>query len=158
MAGRKRMTETDRFLSHVAKSESGCWLWTAYKLPSGYGNFRTPSRHELAHRASYRLFCGPLEADKDVMHSCDTPSCVNPAHLSLGTRRDNMRDAQAKGRTARGMSHGRRKIDENAVRLIRASPKIEREIAEQFGITQGHVNAIRSGKRWANLALENENR
>lgn len=151
MAGRRRMAETDRFMSHVNKDVSGCWLWTAYRMKNGYGNFRTPARHELAHRASYRLFKGDLKLSLDVMHSCDNPTCVNPDHLSLGSRKDNMADAKTKGRLACGMTHGRRKISEQDVFEIRALELPQVVIAARFGLSQTAISQIRSGKRWAHI-------
>jgi hypothetical protein len=146
------MPETDRFMSHVAKQDYGCWLWTAFRMKNGYGNFRTPARHELAHRASYRLFNGVLD-ERDVMHSCDNPSCVNPNHLSLGTRADNMKDAKAKGRNARGDTHGMSKITEADAIQIRRTTSPQAAIAAQYGLSQSTISQIRTGKRWAYLQL-----
>lgn len=150
-----RRSEKARFMSHVKKATDGCWLWTACTMANGYGQF-TPAgakqgEHELAHRASYRIFNAALDEEMDVMHSCDNPSCVNPNHLRLGTRADNMQDAKRKGRTARGEGHGRRKLTADQVREIRLASGSQREIADSFGIGQGQVSRIRSGARWASL-------
>jgi hypothetical protein len=146
------ISETDRFLSHVdKKGPKDCWLWTAVRLPYGYGQFRLPLGHELAHRTSFRLFVGPLENDKEVMHSCDNPPCVNPKHLSLGTRAENAQDAKRKGRTATGERHGRHRLTKGEIAFARSSTLFQREIAEILGTTQGHVSRIRLGKRWGQL-------
>ena len=143
MAGKLKVPEVERFMAKVSKVDNGCWLWTAYCMPNGYGQFRHPLRHELAHRASYRMFVGVLDA-RDIMHSCDTPSCVNPEHLSLGTRAENMQDAKRKMRMRTGETHGRSKLTNIQVALIRSSTCLQREIATTFGISQGHVSTIRS--------------
>jgi hypothetical protein len=65
-----------------------CWLWTAGTLPAGYGRFAG----NLAHRYSWRLHVGPIPAGMSILHKCDTPSCVNPRHLFLGTQQDNLAD------------------------------------------------------------------
>jgi predicted XRE-type DNA-binding protein len=148
MAGKPKQSEVERFMSHVHKHDSGCWLWTAYCMKkNGYGFFRTPARHELAHRVSYRLFNGVLDT-RDVMHKCDVPKCVNPEHLVLGSRFENMQDAKLKGRLSIGEKHGRSKLTEEQVNLIKKSNKLQREIAVEFGITQGHVSCLKSGDRW----------
>lgn len=146
MAGRARIPEADRFMSHVHKSEHGCWLWAAYCMKNGYGLFRTPARHELAHRASYRLFVGPLD-HRDVMHACDTPACVNPKHLRLGTRTENMQDAKSKGRTRVGERHGRAKLTDEQVKFAKTAPGLQKDIAAMLGVTQGHISFLRSGNR-----------
>lgn len=148
MAGCQRISEAQRFMNKVSKQDSGCWLWLAYKMNSGYGNFRMPTRHELAHRASHRLFKGPLVAGLEILHACDNPSCVNPDHLSQGTRTDNAQDAKRKGRNARGSGHGRSKLTEAQVKEIRASTKFQRAIAKDYGVTQAHVSSILLGKSW----------
>lgn len=152
MAGKKKLTDAERFMSHVVKdADGGCWLWSAYKMPSGYGFFKTP-RTELAHRAAFRLLVGPLTPGLEVMHKCDTPSCVNPEHLLQGTRTENMRDAKAKGRNARGEGHGRAVLSESMVSDIRSSPGFQREIAATHGISQSQVSRIRRGEHWAQSA------
>ena len=153
MAGKPKQLEVDRFMSHVHKHDSGCWLWTAFRMKSGYGFFRTPLKNELSHRASYRLFNGQLDT-RDVMHQCDTPSCVNPNHLVLGTRLENMQDAKRKGRMCIGERHGRAKLTDEQVEFIRKSNKLQREIAVEFGITQSHVSCLKKGKKWQNRKLE----
>lgn len=96
----ERVPAAVRFWRHVKKSD-GCWLWTASKTALGYGQLGAPERSSnyLAHRLSYEINVGPIPDRMCVLHRCDTPACVNPAHLFLGTKRDNSRDMEAKGRT-----------------------------------------------------------
>lgn len=142
MAGKPKLPEAERFMSKVHKADNGCWLWTAYRMKNGYGLFRTPARHELAHRVAYRLFNGTLDA-RDVMHVCDTPACVNPEHLLLGTRKENMQDAVNKKRTRVGENHGRAKLTNAQVEFAKTAPGLQREIAALLGVSQSHVSYIR---------------
>lgn len=97
-----------RFHAKYERKEGQCWLWTGATFRQGYGMFNLGRHHdgrqhtEFAHRVAYVLATGsdiPAGLPRYVvMHACDTPACVNPAHLSLGTQRDNLRDAVAKGR------------------------------------------------------------
>lgn len=90
----------DRFWPKVDKS-GDCWNWTANRNVRGYGMFSIRSGYmRTAHRVSYELCNGPIAEGLFVCHSCDNPSCVNPAHLWLGTHMDNMMDREAKGRNA----------------------------------------------------------
>jgi len=146
MAGKSKMPETERFMQKVHKAEDGCWLWTAYRMKNGYGLFRTPAKHELAHRVSYRLFIGALD-QRDVMHSCDIPACVNPEHLGLGTRKENMQDAKRKMRLRVGELHGSAKLTNAQVEFAKTAPGLQREIAAELGVTQGHISFIRSGNK-----------
>lgn len=89
-----------QFWAKVAKAgPNDCWLWLGHKMPYGYGTYGKPK--QLAHRRAWELTNGPIPDGLMVLHNCpdgDNPSCVNPAHLWLGTQTDNMRDAAAKGR------------------------------------------------------------
>jgi len=92
------------FWSRVAKREPDeCWEWTGARMEVGYGAYRLPKERggklETAHREAWRL-THPDQPIGDllVLHSCDNRPCVNPAHLWLGTHKDNTRDMFAKGR------------------------------------------------------------
>jgi hypothetical protein len=79
---------------------AGCWIWMGQIDKDGYGQFRmcATDKWHKAHRASYELFVGEIPAGKNVLHTCDVPGCVNPAHLYIGTQKDNVRDMQERGR------------------------------------------------------------
>jgi hypothetical protein len=92
----------DRFWAKVQKTDT-CWLWNACKNSDGYGRFNVNGRLTQAHRFSYELVHGPIESNKiHVLHTCDTPNCVNPGHLFTGTHSDNMRDMYRKFRHGNG--------------------------------------------------------
>lgn len=78
---------------------SGCLLWTKSTVGQmGYGQAWYQGRAIGAHVLAYVAEHGPVPKGSEVRHTCDTPRCVNPEHLILGTRRDNMRDMTARGR------------------------------------------------------------
>lgn len=93
------MKDIDRFMRKVDQSAaSECWLWIGATRPNGYGNFLLGGRTTGAHRAAWSLLKGEIPTGMQVCHRCDTPSCVNPEHLFLGTQQDNLNDMGAKGR------------------------------------------------------------
>lgn len=94
------MTDYDRnrFWIKVRRSRGkGCWLWGAGCFASGYGAFAWNGKTWRAHRLMWELTNGPIPAGMHVLHTCDTPACVRPDHLFLGTHGDNMRDRWRKG-------------------------------------------------------------
>lgn len=87
-----------------------------------------------------------------VIHSCDTPLCINPAHLSLGSHSDNMVDMRNKGRQARGELHPAAKLSADDVRSIRAMVGSTcRAVGEQYSVSPMTVSLIRRRKLWAHL-------
>ncbi len=83
---------------------NGCWLWTGGKSNKGYGVISSggkDKRNLLAHRVSYEFSVGPIPEGLSVLHSCDNPSCVNPAHLRCGTTQENIAEAYQKKRKDR---------------------------------------------------------
>src|ERR1041385_5143502 len=76
-------------------TESGCWLWAGARNHNGYG---IVGKNVRAHRMAYQMYVGAFPNHLLVCHKCDTPACVNPAHLFLGTNEINLRDAADKGR------------------------------------------------------------
>lgn len=87
------------FWAYVEKSPA-CWLWTGSTRPGKwpYGQVRYEGKNQLAHRVAWILTYGPILPGFLVLHHCDTPACVRPDHLFLGTTSDNARDAIKKGR------------------------------------------------------------
>lgn len=90
-------TLAELFWGHVQKSE-GCWRWIGAHMRNGYGHMGSRGKTYSAHRLSYELNVGPIPNGMCVLHRCDVRDCVNPEHLWLGTKSDNTRDMDKKGR------------------------------------------------------------
>ena len=95
--GRPRSEPIKRFWSKVQKTDS-CWLWIGGKDKDGYGLFQLNGKQWRSHRFSKLISDGLDNSLPVVMHTCDNPSCVNPAHLVNGTIQDNNLDKYLKGR------------------------------------------------------------
>ena len=158
---------------------TGCWLWDRCVNNCGYGQLSIGGRKRYAHRASYEAFIGTIGDGLDVCHRCDTPSCVNPAHLFAGTRVDNMRDCAAKGRNnsqthpellprggasfsrrhperlSRGDRHYCSKLSSESVREIRrraSAGESYASLAREFGVTRDTLRDAAIGATWKRLS------
>lgn len=87
---------------YIPEPMSGCWLWLDAVTSSGHGCLRIGGKAYGAHVISYLTHKGSVPSGLVVRHACDTPSCVNPDHLELGTKGDNNRDTVRRGRWANG--------------------------------------------------------
>lgn len=156
-------TFPERFFAKIKFTDS-CWLWQAYRMPAGYGMIgRTrPRSMMLAHRASWILHFSPIPDGMWVLHDCpggDNPSCVNPAHLWLGTDADNSQDAKEKGRTWKppsgfyaGDKCGTAKLTWEKVRQIRSQYRqfvtSTIELANKFGVSATTIGNIVHNNSW----------
>lgn len=147
--------------------ETGCWLWLKSTSRAGYGWVCGFKRgHLRAHRVSYETFVGPIPKGLFVCHHCDTPACINPEHLFVGTAQDNANDMIAKGRgnyTGRptGENHGMAILREAdipvVIKLIKETTTPLKEIARQFKVSPATIVAIRSGRSWQAITGHDEN-
>jgi hypothetical protein len=133
-----------RWLAFVPVRLAGrCWLWSGCKDRDGYGAIADAGKTLGAHRVSYEMHHRPLPPGSVVMHSCDTPACVNPAHLSLGTKRTNAADMTSKGRRASKLT----RVQALAIRA-RAAGESLGQLAAAFGVSESTVRSIVSGRSW----------
>lgn len=135
-----------------------CWPYVRGARRGRYGLFQPGGKgspHVGAHRYSYEMHYGPIPDGRFVMHSCDNPRCVNPAHLSAGTPKDNTADMLAKGRHARqaplGEASGKAKLTDEAVRTIRRSQASHVCLAAQLGVSPKAIQAVRAGRTWKHV-------
>lgn len=129
----------------------GCWIWIGGGKGNGYGSFSLDGMTMPAHRAAYRLFEGEAPYNMDVCHTCDNRSCVNPHHLFLGTRAENMLDMKQKGR---GCGGARKHLREHTVQEIRrrlAMGMNQSDIAKSLNVNRGTVSAIKQGKSYGRI-------
>lgn len=129
---------------------SGCWLWDSGVNTKGYGQFYGNRENLLAHRVSYELHRGTIPAGLHVLHSCDTPSCVNPAHLKLGTNLDNIRDKVAKKRcrAIRGERAPWAKLTQAQVDHIKQKAMKGVEYCALYKVSPALISSIQRGHRW----------
>lgn len=155
----QNVTEHDvlvaEFFSKCRVAESGCWIWIGRRTTGGYGSIGR-GKDKLAHRLAYRLFKGEVPKDLWVLHSCDTPSCCNPAHLRAGTPKDNVADCKERGRLnrpSRGARNQLAKLTDADVLDIRNSTLSSKALAAKYGIDRTNVHAIVAGKTWTHVPM-----
>lgn len=148
-AGERIILEAE-FWSRVDRSAGpgACWPWKGYSShQAGYGRLVWRRHLYHAHRLAHEVAHGPIPARLYVLHSCDNPPCCNPDHLSVGTNQDNLRDAAAKGRTARANAL----LTWDSVAEIRrraASGETGQSLATAFGISKSAACRVINGTTW----------
>jgi len=152
------MTSDDirRFWSKVERGP-GCWLWVAKSKDwDGYGLFKVRGRSLRAHRVAWQLATGAAPGAALVCHRCDTPACVRPEHLFIGSPADNFRDCLAKGRySPKGTGNAAAKLDDAKVQEIRQAYGTgewsQEGLARRFGVTQTAISAVVRRTKWRHV-------
>lgn len=152
MNDKQKRSIRDRFMAKTER-RGKCLIWTGrLNKPDGYGQFDIDGSAQQAHRVAWMLFKGPIPDGIKVLHTCDTPLCVEVDHLFLGTLSDNTQDMLAKGRNKPtiGQTNGRAKLTVEQVDQIRAmkGQSAYRKIADMFKISPSQVGRIINGTRW----------
>ena len=174
------MGNTIKFWSRVDRnSKSPCWIWTGATDKSGYGYVMWDGKVVRTHRLAYQLHHevelprqAPTKTTRTlVLHTCDNPPCCNPAHLWLGSNKENRDDCISKGRNntprgdmhnyrrmpecmARGSRHPRTKLTESDVLNIRtriATGEMLTAIGDAFGVTKHVVWSIKERITWKHI-------
>jgi len=167
-AEKYKTTESD-FWSSIDKSpgygpQGECWEWQGVITASGYGSTslgrdqNTPGKKgpRQAHRVSYSLLVGEIPEDLLILHSCDNRKCVNPAHLRVGTQKDNMQDALGRGRFPIGEVSPSAILTNDQVKEIKLLLLLEYSqsyLAEIFGVESGTINSISVNKAWKSIQI-----
>lgn len=158
------------FWSHVNKDGpipahipemSNCWIWTAARLPNGYGHFHVRGKDVYAHRFSYQIHHGILPPKIMALHRCDNRACVRPDHLFSGTAKTNTMDMHNKNRWKPGRAkdqsgekNARAKLTmENVleIRKMAESGIMQNVIAAKFRVSTPAVNLIVNKKNWSHI-------
>ena len=143
---------------YIPEPNTGCWLWAGPVSRLGYGSIRTkaPGSMERAHRLSYKLYHGDIGLGLFVCHRCDVRCCVNPDHLFLGTRQENMDDMVRKGRgnSPRGEGTNTAKlIADDALRIyaMRGTGVTATQLARKYGVSRHTINNIWRRRTWLSV-------
>lgn len=150
----ERSPVENRFWSKIDyedKTREECWEWKTEhaQTQDGYGCIELGDRREKAHRLAVALADGhtdPTRIDGVVRHTCHNPQCCNPAHLNVGTQRDNVRDSYGDGRVETTLT-------DTDVRRLRSAYEdggvTQRELADRYNLGQDMISGIIQGEHYA---------
>jgi len=112
----------------------------------------------LAHRLSYEDAKGRIPKGGLILHSCDNPACVNPAHLRVGSYKENVSDMDSRGRRnnspMKGSENPNAFMTDALVTSLRRdyiSGMSRAEIAAKYGVSLQSVNDFTLGRSWRHL-------
>lgn len=146
------------------KTEDECWEYKSMSLMQHYGTFmrsrllrrkRTYHAHRFAYALGNNLQIEDLKREDYVCHTCDNTACCNPKHLKLGTQQDNMKDAVAKGRIAKGSGIGNsilREQDVKDIKKLLSEGISQQKISEMYKVSRPTITYISTGRNWKHVA------
>ena len=145
----------EKFWARVRRTPT-CWYWTGPPSTGGYGHATWAGRVHQAHRVAWAITYNDGNVPtRCVLHRCDTPACVRPDHLFLGTRRDNIADMVAKGRQrgALGENNPKAKLTTQQVLAIREARGrvFQRDLAKQYNVCIRTIQLVQLGHQWTNV-------
>ena len=146
----------DRVEKHVNIDENGCHLFTGCLNHDGYGRIGKDGKNVYVHREVFRKHNPEIEMTGVIMHSCDTPNCVNPEHLKHGTVADNIADMVAKGRrvTVKGSNQPDAKLHEDDIPAIRLRLQTNEScttIGRDYNVSDSAIRNIEKGRTWTHV-------
>ena len=147
-----------KFDSHIFKHKhdfSDCWMWEGGKFTSGYGCYYMNGKAYRAHRLAWMRVNGKeVPEGMCICHRCENPACVNPDHLFIATKLENIVDRDNKGRQSRGELHPSHIFTEDdirAMRLLRVSGFSQKYIVDLFKSSHSTIGSILQGRKWKHV-------
>jgi len=137
--------------------DNGCFICTSHvKDNNGYIVCWKKHKGKLyrrVHRYIYAVINNCiLDSETVVRHKCDNPNCINPDHLEIGTHADNVMDRVKRNRSAIGSKHGRSKLTEEEVKIIKLDNITPHSVlARKFGVNEKVIANIRKGRIWKHV-------
>lgn len=129
----------------MPEPNSGCLLWLRGCNHKGYGVLNTGRKALKAHRVAWVMKHGPIPAGMQICHKCDVRSCINPAHLFLGTPKENVRDCIAKNRASPPPLY-KGVLTEQQVSEIFLSLQTLKQLAEIYPVSIAQIWRIKRGR------------
>lgn len=137
--------------------ENNCWNCISHAPNSnGYPRININKQKSYLSRYMYKKYKGEIPKRYDVCHKCDNPLCINPDHLFVGTRKDNVDDCIQKGRNIKGEDSNLAKLTNEQALEIKFGYKnlMYKEIAKLYDVSPSLISMIKNGKRWKHLKME----
>jgi len=151
---RSRASLEERLWRQIEKrGPDECWPWLSGVGGHGYGIIGLGGRKagkDMAHRVVWQLFNGPIPKIGSgyhggvIRHICNNRLCCNPAHLKLGTQKQNVSDMWKSGPHPKGNA----RLTEKQVEEIRRDARSSRKLAPIYGVSDAHIRSIRQGRCW----------
>jgi hypothetical protein len=157
-SGTRDIRERFRKLVDVRQADE-CWPWTGRTNNKGYGFLEVKigggaKRKVLAHRISFEIHQGAIASDNEILHRCDNPPCCNPAHLSQGTRTDNMRDAASKLRICGERASSAKFTEASVVQIRHAAENGEgrQDLADKYSVAITTISSVVQRRTWRHVS------
>ncbi len=140
----------------IPEPNSGCWIWAGTDFKQGYGTISWEGKNRKTSRLAYWAWNGDIPEKMFVCHSCDTPQCLNPKHLFLGTPAENAQDCARKKRfpDRRGSKNVSSVMDDRLVKAIKEMSRLGlsgAHISRVIGVSDTTVNRVISGRSWSHI-------
>ena len=150
------VTFWDRVKENTQIMENGCHLFMGHRNHDGYARISKDGKLVFVHREVFKNSNPEIEITGVIMHSCDTPNCINPEHLRHGTQLENVRDMKQKerGNYLHGSQQSQAKLNEEDVKIIKEKLAIgvtSARLARDFNVSDAAIRNIKMGRRWTHV-------